>query len=433
VDIAVPDSGWLPDDFWEATPWLSEIRRIAWGNQTSPEGLFGCSLSSFLVEVPNSIRLAATISGATSPLNLYTTLVGGTGTGKSSILAVSRRLLGVKTDPLNYSYDVGLRSGEALPTAVLLPQAHRKGEVPMGPRPHRRGVQVTFDELATLSAQNSRQADTSLSYLISAWTGGEGARVGGWKAGGDESFPADAVRICAVFGVQPGVASELFSGHAESQGFPGRLVYFGMDHLGPKLVAGEQVAVVKLGLPAYTLEQGHEIGTIEWPLEVQQQIIDWDYDGKVNGRPLIEGHRMLNRSRVGAGIALMDANAHPSVFHWELAGEVERHSIAQRDRLVAAGRDVVLERARRAGELAHVRDSAQADAWIEDRAVRLARHVHGEEGAPVPWRAIKDRFNASDRKQLPSIVAYAEERLWIQLAVGGGPRAYVKGARRPSR
>jgi len=292
-------------------------------------------------------------------------------------------------------------------------------------------VQIVIDELATLSAQNSRLGDTSLSYLITAWTGGEGAKVGGHKAGGDESYPADRVRICGVFGVQPGVASELFAERAESQGFPGRLGYVGMDHLGPKLVAGEQVPVVPLGLPIYNVDQAREIGLLAFSTRVQQEIIDWDYDGKLHGRPLIDGHKMLLRMRHAAVLALMDNFAHHSDFWWDLAGEYERHSLSQRERLVTAHHDVAVNRARAAGKLDVVRETARSDAWVEDRARRLAKHVHGEEGHPVLWRVIKDRFNASDRKQLSSIVAYAVERNWVQLAVGDGARAYLPGERRP--
>jgi hypothetical protein len=430
VDIPVSDGSWLGDDFWTATEWLERIRETAWGNQTSAEGLLGCVISTYSVSVPSSIRLAPVVSGASSPLNVYATMCGGTGTGKSSILAVSRQLLGVRDDE-NHRYGFGLRSGEGLPEAVLMEQRKVKGEQPLGPPPYRRGVQVVIDELATLSAQNSRLGDTSLSYFISAWTGGEGAKVGGFKAGGDRSFPADKVRVSAVFGVQPGVASELFADRAEQQGFPGRLLYFGMDHLGPKLVAGEQVPVARLGLPTYNIDRAREIGLIEFPTAIQQQIIDWDYLGKTQGRALIDGHKMLLRMRTAALLALMDSNAHPSSFHWELAGEVEGHSLAQRDRLVAAHRDVAVSKARAAGVYDAEREKARVGHQIEDRARAVAQFVHGE-ASPVPWRTARDRMNGDVRKQIDAIVTHAVARGWVVIQRDGRKRLLAPGDSKPS-
>lgn len=429
VDIPVTPSAWLPDDFWEATPWLSEIRDTAWGNQACPEALFGCVQNSFAVELPNSIRLAATVSGATSPLNIYTTLCGGSGTGKSSILAVARKLLGVRDVSETYRYDVGINSGEGLRTAILIERPRKRGEVRMGPLPHHLGVQVVFDELAALSALASRNGDTSLSYLISAWTGGEGAMCGGFKAGGDYTWPADAVRVCAVFGVQYGVATDLFTGTTEAQGFPGRLMYFGMDHVGPKLVAGEQRPVRDLGLPHYSLAQGREIGVVSFPKRMQQEMIDWDYAGKTEGRAKIDGHLMLVRGRSTEVIALMDNSAHPEDLHWQLAYEVERHGLAQRARVLEAHHDVALAKVRHAGRMDVVRESARRDAWLEERARRLARKV-SDADTPLNRRQQKDVFRGSDeRHQLADIVEYALARGWVAYADASQSKALTEGVK----
>jgi hypothetical protein len=431
VDIAVEPIGWISDDFWEARPWLSAIRDTAHGNQACPEALLGAVLSTYATSLPSSIRIAPIVSGGDSPLNTYTALCGRSGSGKTSTMAMARALCGA-TDSQDFRYAVNLRSGEGLVTSVLVPQPRRKDEAELTPL-YRRGVQVEFDEGKALQQQNDRSGSTMLPYMLTAWSGSAGSKVGGTKAAGEEAFPADLVRVCAVLGIQFGVGGGLFTGEAAALGFPGRLLFFGMDHLGPKLMAGTQRRAADIGLPYYPPEVGREIGQVYFPREVQQAVIDWDYAVKSQGGDRLDGHMMLLRLRTSLILGLMDSNAQPEVVHWDLAGEIERHSRFTRTRVVDGINSVRQEQARAAGFQDHVRDTARQDAWIEDRAERLASYVHGRGGSPVPWRAIKDRFNASDRKQLPFIVAYAEERSWVQLAVGGGPRAYLPGERKPPR
>jgi len=78
-----------------------------------------------------------------------------------------------------------------------------------------------------------------------------------------------------------------------------------------------------------------------------------------------------------------------------------------------------------------VRETARHDAWIEDRAQRLARYVAATVTQPVAWRRVRDRFNASDRQQLDLIVTYATERNWVALETVEGKRWFTPGDHSP--
>jgi hypothetical protein len=423
-----PEGGWLSDDFWTATKWLSEIRAAAHGNGKCPEALLGAVLSAYSVRIPSSIRVAPIVHGVASPLNLYVALAGPSGSGKSSTMAMAQELCGVYDDEL-YRYGINLRSGEGLVTASIIPQQTKRGEPPPEVR-HRLGLQVEFDEGKTLAVQNDRSGSTMVPYLTTAWSGQKGKRVGGTKAAGDESFPADMVRVSLVMGVQFGVAGSLFVGDLESLGFPGRFTYFGMDNPGPKLVAGEQRRVVPLTLPRYWPgDAAREIGEMTFPFRVQQEIIDWDYLRSTVGGAAIDGHRMLLRARLACVTALMDSDAQPSACHWQLAGEIEAHSLATRARVLAAVHELSTKQARIAGRMDALRENAKHSAWIEERAIALAKAVHD---SPLTARQVKDRFHHDKRQFAAEVVEFAISMNWVQYAVSERPKRLLPGSSRPA-
>jgi hypothetical protein len=413
-----PPATWLPDDFWESKPWLSAIRQAAWGAQRCPEAILGAVLATYAVGLPSSIKVEALVGGNESPLNTYVALVGKSGSGKTGAIGLAMQLLGVR-DSQDHRYGVSLRSGEGLITAAIAEPAKRDKQGLELPAVFRRGVLVEFDEGKALAQQSDRSGSTMLSYLLTAWSGRHGSRVGGTKAAGDESFPADMVRICAVMGIQLGVAGSLFTGEARDQGFPGRLLYFGMNNLGDRSLRSRGKPP-ELGLPFYYPEQGREIGAMTFPSEVEEAVSEWDYLRNTEGGDVIDGHRMLLRMRTACVLALMDRHAQVDLVHWELAGEIERHSLAMRSSLLAGISRSVEERAHAAGRIDAVREQGRLSATHERLAQRLARglarvtKVDSEQGVPrKQWRGF---FAANERDGLTAIVDIAIARGWAAYA-----------------
>jgi hypothetical protein len=138
---------------------------------------------------------------------------------------------------------------------------------------------------------------------------------------------------------------------------------------------------------------------------------------------------MLLRSRMAAFLALMDEDAQVDDTHWELTAPLEQHSLATRDRVLSGIRDVSTNSARALGRMDALRENARHSAWIEERAVALAKAVH--EG-PHTARQVKDRFHKDKRQFVPEVVAYAIERNWVQYAVGERAKLLLPGESRPA-
>jgi hypothetical protein len=409
---------WLPDDFWEARPWLAAIRSAAWGAQRCPEAILGAVLATYATALPSSIRVEALVGGNESPLNTYVALVGRSGSGKTGAIGLAMQLCGA-TDSQDHRYGVSLRSGEGLITAAIAEPAKRDKSGLEFPAVFRRGVLVEFDEGKALAQHSDRSGSTMLSYLLTAWSGRRGSKVGGTKAAGDESFPADLVRVCAVMGVQLGVAGSLFTGEARDQGFPGRLLYFGMNNLGDRSLRSKGKPA-ELGLPFYYPEKGREIGTMTFPSDVEEAVSEWDYLRTMDGGDVIDGHKMLLRMRTAAILALMDSAAHVDPIHWQLSGEIERHSLAMRSTLLAGISRSVEERAHAAGRIDAVREQGRLSATHERFAHRLARGlarvttVDSEQGVPrKQWRGF---FASNERAELSAVVDMAIARGWVAYA-----------------
>jgi hypothetical protein len=406
-----PSDGWLPDDFWSARPWLESIRGAAWAAQRCPEAILGAVLATYATALPSSIKVEALVGGNESPLNTYVALVGKSGSGKTGAIGLAMHLCGA-VDSQDHRYGVSLRSGAGLVTAAIAEPARKDKSGLMLPAVFRRGVMVEFDESKALVALNERSGENLLSYLLTAWSGRRGSRVGGTKAAGDESFPADLVRVCAVMGVQLGVAGSLFTGEARDQGFPGRLLYFGMDNLGDRSLRSRAKAP-ELGLPFYYPDQGREIGVMTFPAEVDEAVSVWDYDRGMSGGDVIDGHRMLLRMRTAALLALMDRCAQVDLIHWQLAGEIEKHSRFTRSRLLAGITRSVEEHALAAGRIDAFRERGRLSTTHEHYAQRLCRGLAKHDCADgVPRKQWRGFFTSTERKGLEVIVDLAIERNW---------------------
>jgi hypothetical protein len=428
--VALEPTGWLSNDFWESREYLAAIRRAAWEAQRGPESFLGSVLSTYAVTVPCSITLEALVGGNESPLNTFVALVGPPGAGKSGAIAAARKMCDTDSmDKTYYRFGQALRSGEGLIAAVRIPQPKNTGAAALGL--HRNGVQVVFDEGSSLASQNDRSGSTVLSSLCTAWSGLPGSTIGGALAAGEDSFAADAVRIGLILGIQYGIGGALFTKQAAAQGFPARLLYFGMDNLGDRSLRRKGSAP-NLHLPRYYPDANRPI-LMTFPASVEEEVSVWDERRQMHGVDPLDGHQMLLRMRVAGLLALMDQSAQVDPVHWELAGELEKHSRATRARVLAGLAEVTAQAAKAAGRNDAVRESAHHDATIEDRAERLARWLQGVEGTAVPWRQVRDRFNGDDRKQIESIVAYAVERNWVEIVPQEGKRFLRAGQRRPTR
>jgi hypothetical protein len=426
-----PDGGWLPDDFWESREYLSAIRQAAWDAGRCPEAYLGGVMSAYYTIIPGSVRLEALAGGIESPLNYYVAMCGQPGAGKSGAISAGHTLVGVRDskDPnATHRFGVVPRSGEAFPQIATIPQPKNRDEVPLTPL-YRNGFQIVFDEGMALATQNDRGNSTTLSMLCTAWSGLPGSMVGGVLARGEESYPADLVRISMVMGIQFGIGASLFTGSVAAQGFPARLVCFATDRPG-SIEQRKRSNVGQLSLPRPRSDPAHPL-LLTFPQEVWQEVTLWDDRRQREGVDPLDGHQMLVRMRSAGGFALMDGAAQVDPIHWQLAGELEKHSRYTRARVLAAAHEVDLRRVHSAGRMDAEREKARLNHQIEDRARSVAQFIHGEAPSPVAWRTVRDRMRGDVRKNIESIIAHAVERGWVVIQRDGRKRLLAPGSSRP--
>ena len=138
---------------------------------------------------------------------------------------------------------------------------------------------------------------------------------------------------------------------------------------------------------------------------------------------------MLLRMRTAGLLALMDPDAQVEPIHWELAGEIEKHSLHTRNRVISAITEVSTQNARTAGRNDMIREKEHHLAWVEDRAKALAQAVHV---SPLTARQVKDKFNRDKRQYLSEVVGYATSRGWVVYSAEGQAKLLLPGESRPS-
>lgn len=411
---------YLPEDFWQARPWLGRVREAAMRRMISPDAVLGALLSAYATTIPMGIRLPA-IVGQWAPLNLYSVLVSRSGGGKTSAMGLADQLLGPVNNP-----DIlfrSLRSGEGL--INLAARKVGKDELPS----YRCGVQIAFDEGGVLSRQTERSGSTTIPYLNTAWAGH--GMVGGAKASEDGFFPASLVRICAVIGVQFGAAANLFMGESQILGFPQRLTFYGLDH--PDLLAisradSDYSPIKALGLPQW---EHSEFTRNPMEIQVPDQVADevWGWTRSKHGPDgpsTLDGHMMNLRLRIAAVVALASGEGAISEADWDLASQIESTSRSLRQALLASLGDITKDRARAAGTADATREIAKVDVFLEKAALSVARKVQGSK-VPVSRREVRDHIRSMTRRykiDYREAIATALDRGWVLSTEDG---ALVKG------
>ena len=375
---------------WSATATLSDIRQAARAQVVGPEALLAVVLARVLAELPPRVMLPPVVGGPAS-LNLGVALVGRSGGGKSALLTVSRRFLGLLgADQVQRERNVG--SGEGMAETFLY------DEQVVGPRG---GMQKTgrklliadprrlliADEVAQLDAITNRSGATFAPTLRSALTGGA---LGQENASADRRrhVPEGVYRLVLLLGVQPTRSGALLKD--ADAGTPQRLVWVPVGDPDAPDDPEPWPDLPDWFLPDELPDQ------IDYPDHIRAEVRaarlarlrDEDADDR-------EGHMLLLRLKVATALALLHGEVAITDLWWELAGYIVERSMATQAACAAALADEAATSRRNLGRL----DSIRAEGAAEYRNERA------EAGAAAIWRKVHKHANGAkdgnDQKHEP--------------------------------
>ncbi|WP_261554195.1 hypothetical protein [Frankia tisae] len=181
------------DEFWESSPQLRHVAKLADANEASRWGVLAAMLAEAVSQVDPCFVLPRALGGRAS-LNLDVAIVGPTGSSKNKSINTAFDGLEVVGGEPTYRRELG--SGEGI-VAMFVEVVPAKGEQPTRMRPLRTRAVSTIGEIRTLQAQAGRQGSILVPTILSMNMGEPAG--GAYKTKGlDLALPAHSYRYCII-------------------------------------------------------------------------------------------------------------------------------------------------------------------------------------------------------------------------------------------
>lgn len=401
----------LPASFWEARPFLTQIRDAAWSRMTSPDAVLAAVLARYAALVPPTLRLPASI-GSAATFDLIACNIGTSSAGKSIAADVGSDLVPTDREDVRLGLPVG--SGEGLVQAFFVPEVDDAGK-PTGRQViGYNAVHFTVDEGTALMEQSQRSGTTIVQTLCSAWSGRELGQTNA-KAENRRIIEARRVRCAAVINLQTANGHLVLSDQMCAIGLPQRITFAhahdpnmpGVDELPdwpgplnystpPTIITGSTITVDAAIVREVRLHR-HAVAT-----------------GAATEAPL-DGHRNLMRLKVAGLFSMLEGDDTITPETWQLAGTLVATSARIRDHLVAVKTaDDAIRRQRsadgRADYEAHVDDvkERKAVARLTDALIRRVTETGGDGIGRADLR--RTSTSASTRHRFDDALRQAVER-----------------------
>ena len=416
--------GRLPEDFWNARPVFAHIRQAAHARARSGDIVLGGLLARLSSLVPPDLR-ADTGVGSPASLNMFSNLLGPSGSGKSSAAWIPRRLLAPPPD-IDFLDELPLGSGEGIAEAYMGEKSVDTDEIyRAGPKKGLRKTELIraqvrhnalfyADEGESLTKQLfGRNGATIGESLRRAWTGGTIGQYNGHKVN-TRVIQSGTYSLGLVIGFQPETALPLLEDAAA--GSPQRFLWFSSTDPSIPDDIVDDPGPLNLSLIRYGFGENP---SMSFAATLMQQIRD---DDKARSRgemqlPPLDSHKPLMLVKVASLFAILDNRLDVTVEDWQLAHVVWDTSCELRDWLAEYGARQLAEAAEKQTR-AHVEREvrahaakAAADHDVERVARRVAKRVHEAKG--MTRGALNKVIAWRDRNYVTAAIDLAESRDWV--------------------
>ena len=406
----------LPAEFWDARPWLQQIRDGAFQRLASPDAVLGSFLARYAAAVPATIKLPAII-GSAATFDFITCVVAMSSGGKTISNGVAKDLF--PSDQHRWvMFDAPTGSGEGLVQAFMGWEKDEKGKK-VGDPSFRHGkhksVHFTADEGTAILEAQSRSGTTLVQTLCSAWSG---ATLGQLNASQETNrlVPGGQRRMAAAVNIQTSLAAGLFD--SALIGLPKRMVFFWAHaELPDPLPAWPGIVDVKV-----PDGWGHLADTfLTVDDEIRQELHAARRSVAEGAEQLgdLDGHAGLLQLKTAGLFALADGRFNIDTDDWNMAGQIMDVSLKVRNYTQAVKREAD-KASNQAKTVAYAEREAAVDDLKERRAVaRLRDAIIRHSVEPVtPGQVRKASTSHSTRHRFDDALALAVEDGAVEIVTG---------------
>lgn len=453
---------WLTDlenrtNFWNRNPQLQYIAWIAQQEGVSPWGLLLAVMLHRLSHISPTVVLpkrdgstgTSLVSGTS--LNLFGSLVGDSGGGKSVIFRESSEIMPPVHRPLSDGTGQGIVKAIAeTERRVKDDDGNPLSEPQYVTRFLRHALVMHAPEIKTLNAEFTREGSKTDSMMRSIWTG---ETVGMTTGDKDRraTLPANMYRICGLWGVQPVNAGGILAG--ADDGTPQRWIWAPAEEFrrGSKApVRTQPPSTVDFPVPVYAPGQnpfGVSGGDLPQVLADDDPLpapiwVQWSPQMHVDvktlraerealrdrdpyedipaereaeeHRVLMESHLILTRIKLATALGALWGHTSPDDQDWELAGiqlEVSKRELAG---VWKSGKKAELKEMSKEGTnrgyMAHIAREAMASAE-ETAAHELADYIWQLlKNRPMTNRELRSKVSSSKRKLIATALDALESK-----------------------
>ncbi|MCX4699526.1 hypothetical protein [Streptomyces sp. NBC_01373] len=435
--------GLIPETFWAARPELRLIRQAGHSRSRSGDVALLAVLTRLSALVSHRIRADTGIADFAS-LNLFGGIIGPSGIGKSSGVAVAGRLMPAPPG-LDIRDGLPIGSGEGLAEVFMGVVEEETGEIRKGRGGTETPVTVQvrkqvrhhalfyIDEGASLTRLMKERSGSTLGETLRSAAVGQ--TLGQTNASKDTSryIPNGSYSMGLLVGFQPETVAPLFEEVAE--GTPQRFVWFqvidpaipdrqpewpGELHLwrnaaivapgdeasGPVLIAFDEGIKEELRIADLARSRGHASPVAQSPFDSQAPVMKVKLASLL---AILAGRRHVNAEdwRLAQTLWTASCDTRDAVIEYTEA----RRRLEQEKRTVARiEEEVRVDGARQAA------DEKRAERAVERLATRLALLVR--EKGPQTRKEVRSRTAGRDKRHLAEAFAYAVLREWVVEADG---------------
>lgn len=381
------------NDFWQQRPELQTIHQFARARRAAPWAVFGCVLTRIIAYTEPNVVLPPIIGGDAS-LNFFLGIVGPSGGGKGAAESAAKDLLAVGAGGRNL-VEAGVGSGEGITHTYMRHVPAKNGQKPTTEL-HTTRALFRASEVDTLAALKQRQGSTLLPRLRDAWMG-DNLGFAYADATRRLDLRAHTYRMCLIVGIQPAKASVLLDD--ADGGTPQRFVWLPTVDPNTPDQRPDEPERLRWSPPPQPIADinGRARMTV---CDTATTAIDQAALDRARGNTdALDGHALLARLKIAAGLALLQRRNDITDDDWALAGTVMRVSDTTRTNVantVATKRsDINTARGRAEGQRAIVAAEVQADA----ATARVARNLMRKLGRDwTPSAQLRRTLASRDRK-----------------------------------